>query len=552
MKDFKVLRLLDNFRKLFISIGVDYDAMRKILQVKLVMDGRRVPTVLNNSKGKNYENNESGDKNNFIRSLWMYLLLGIIMIPFVIMKSNFIFQMSFAFGIMIFMVMTSLISDFSSVLLDIRDVSIIGTKPVNSKTINMAKIIHVLSYMVMLTAVVAAPSLIASIIAQGFLFFILYLIEIILVDMFIVVLTVFLYMFILRFFDGEKLKDIINYVQIALSITLTVGYQLIGRLFDISKLTSNVVFIPKWWQYFIVPMWFGAPFELIIKGSKNINFVTFSVLSLIVPITSIIIYIKLIPAFESNLQKLSNNSEKENKKKNSFINKLSSIFCFDFEERTFFKFTSYMIKNEREFKLSVYPSLGFAIIFPFIFIFNNLRGNSLSQIAETKQYFNIYLCAFMMPTVIMMMKYSTKYKAAWIYKALPVKKISSIYKGSLKAFIVRLLIPVYIFEAIIFLVIFGIKIFPHLILVLLNMLLFTVICFKVMKKSLPFSIMAGTANKDSGLIFIPLMLLLGILAGIHYGFTFTSYGIYIYMLILILLNLFLWRKAFNISFDELN
>lgn len=543
-----MLRFLDKFKKLFISIGVDYDVMRKILQVKLVMDSRRVPTVLNNAKGKRDESKESNDKNNFIRSLWQYMLMGLILIPFVIMKNSFIFQMSFVFGILLFMVMTSLISDFSSVLLDIRDTSIIATKPVNSRTLSMAKTIHVLIYMFMLTAALTVPSLIAALPAQGFLFFILYVAEIILVDMFIVVLTVILYMIILRFFDGEKLKDIINYVQIALTITLTIGYQFIGRLFDISKITSSVVFTPRWWQYFIVPMWFGAPFELIIKRNRNIYFITFTLLALIIPIVSIIIYIKLIPAFESNLQKLSNNNENGNRNKNHIINRLSIIFCSDKEERTFFKFTSYMIKNEREFKLSVYPSIGFAIVFPFIFIFNNLRGSSFSAIAETKQYFNIYFCALMLPTALMMLKYSPKYKAAWIYKAMPVKKNASIYKGSIKAFIIRLLLPVYIIEAFIFLMIFGMKIFPHLILVFLNMMLFTVLCFKTMEKSLPFSEMAGTSNKSSGLIFIPLMFMLGGLAFIHYQCANISYGVYIYMIVLILFNLLLWKKAFNVSF----
>lgn len=543
-----MLKFLDKFKKLFISIGVDYDVMRKILQVKLVMDGRRVPTVLNNAKGKRDESKESNDKNNFIRSLWQYMLMGLILIPFVIMKNSFIFQMSFVFGILLFMVMTSLISDFSSVLLDIRDTSIIATKPVNSRTLSMAKTIHVLIYMFMLTAALTVPSLIAALPAQGFLFFILYVAEIILVDMFIVVLTVILYMIILRFFDGEKLKNIINYVQIALTITLTIGYQFIGRLFDISKIKSSVVFTPRWWQYFIVPMWFGAPFELIIKRSRNIYFITFTLLALIIPIVSIIIYIKLIPAFESNLQKLSNNNENGNRNKNHIINRLSIIFCPDKEERTFFKFTSYMIKNEREFKLSVYPSIGFAIVFPFIFIFNNLRGSSFSAIAETKQYFNIYFCALMLPTALMMLKYSPKYKAAWIYKAMPVKKNASIYKGSIKAFIIRLLLPVYIIEAFIFLMIFGMKIFPHLILVFLNMMLFTVLCFKIMEKSLPFSEMAGTSNKSSGLIFIPLMLMLGGLALIHYQCANISYGVYIYMIVLILFNLLLWKKAFNVSF----
>ena len=42
-----------------------------------------------------------------------------------------------------FMVMTSMISDFSSVLLHIRNRNILFTKPIDRKTINAAKIVHI-------------------------------------------------------------------------------------------------------------------------------------------------------------------------------------------------------------------------------------------------------------------------------------------------------------------------------------------------------------------------------------------------------------------------
>lgn len=549
MKDFKALRFLDRFRSFFEKLGVDYHIMRKILQVKLIMDGRRVPTIISDSSKKK-NNKENKDENNFMKSLWFYGLLGIIMIPFVIMGKNYIFQMSLAFGILMFMVMTSLISDFSSVLLDIRDKNIIFSKPVDNKTLSMAKIIHVLIYMLSITIAISGPALIASLVKRGVLFFIVFLLEIILMDLFIVVLTALLYLLILKFFDGEKLKDIINYVQISLSIVITVGYQLLGRLFNLVDL--NIVFSPKWWQYFIVPIWFGAPFELILKGNKSIYFIVFSILAVLVPILSIVIYVKLIPTFERNLQKLNNNSEKSKKENKRFFHGISKVVCSSKEERVFFKFASDMVKNERDFKLKVYPSLGFALIFPFIFIFNELRDRGLDSIGASKMYLNIYFCALLLPTVVMMMKYSGKYKGAWIYKTAPVKNITSIFKGTLKAFIIRLLLPIYIIESIIFTVLFGFRIFPDLIVVFLNILFFIVICFKFLKKALPFSESYEAAQQSEGLVIIPLMILLGALAGIHYLATLFVYGIYLYMVIMVIANVIIWRKAFNISWEKLN
>ncbi|WP_411682931.1 hypothetical protein [Clostridium thailandense] len=547
MKDFKVLKFLDNFRGFFEKLGVDYHIMRKILQIKLIMDGRRVPTAVG---GASKKKNEDKYENGFFKSLWIYGLIGIIMVPFVTMGKNFIFQMSFVFGMLMFMVITSLISDFSSVLLDIRDKNILFSKPVDNKTLSTAKVIHILIYMFFMTISLSGIPLVAALISHGILFFIIFVFEIILMDLFIVVLTALLYLLVLKFFDGEKLKDIINYVQIVLSITISIGYQLIGRVFEISNI--KVIFMPKWWQYFIAPIWFGAPFEVILHGNQNISFIVLSVLALVVPIISIFIYIKLIPSFERNLQKLNNNAAKVEKGNKVIYDIISKIICVSKEERTFFRFASNMMRNEREFKLKVYPSLGFSLIFPFIFMFNMLKDEGLVKLASSKVYLYIYFCALMLPTVIMMMKYSGRYKGAWIYKTMPIKNIASIFKGTLKAFIVNLLLPVYIVECLIFIYIFGMRILPDLIVVFLNMMLFTVICFRVMKKSLPFSEGFGVSGQGEGLIIIPLMLLIGALAGVHYFCTKFNCGVYIYMIVAFVMVIAAWKKAFNISVETVN
>ncbi len=540
MKEFKVLKILDFFRKVFEKMGVEYEIMRRILQIKFTMDGRKAPTVIGNTKKKDKE-----IENGFIKSLWVYVFMGIILVIFVAFGENYIFQMTFVFGIIMFMIMTSLISDFSSVLLDIRDKNVILSKPVKNITLNMAKLIHIIVYLFFVTAALVGPALIVSIWTQGIMFFLLFLVEVILIDLFIVVLTALIYLVILRFFDGEKLKDIINYVQIGLSITVTVGYQLIGRLFSFMDL--DIAFQPKWWQYFIIPVWFGSPFEVLLKNNINTHYIIFSLLALIVPVFSIYIYIKLIPTFERNLQKLNNHSSKNKGNEGKVLSWISKIICSSKEERTFFYFASRMMKNEREFKLKVYPSLGLAFVFPFIFMINGMRTMGFSEIASSNLYFHIYFCALLLPTVILMMPYSSNYKAAWIYRVMPIKELSPIFKGSLKAFLVNLLMPIYIFECIIFIGIFGFRILPDLIAVLLNIFIFTVLCFKVLKKELPFAKNFEAAQQSNGWAVIPMMLILAIMGGIHFLSQNIPLGIYIYIVLALLANIILWRRALNIS-----
>lgn len=43
------MKFLDRFKGLFERLGIDYYIMRRILQVKLTLDGRRTPTTMINS-----------------------------------------------------------------------------------------------------------------------------------------------------------------------------------------------------------------------------------------------------------------------------------------------------------------------------------------------------------------------------------------------------------------------------------------------------------------------------------------------------------------------
>lgn len=533
MDNFFVLRILDNFEWLFNKLGVDYHIMRRILQLKLVMDSRRVPTILGSSKKADEEGNS------FIKSLWIYSLMSLVVVPFVYMKINYMLQMSIVFGILMFMIMTSLISDFSGVLLDIRDKNIILSKPVENKTLSMAKTIHVLIYLFLITMSLAIIPLVTALLRQGVLFFILFLFEIIFMNLFIVALTALLYLLILKFFDGEKLKDIINYVQIGLSIAIAVGYQFIGRLFNFINL--KVVFCPKWWQYFIIPTWFAAPFELIIHNSRNVYFITFTMLGILVPVISIISYIKLMPSFERNLQKL-NNSNGKTKKENTRISKLvANIICPNREERVFFRFSLDMFNNERQFKLRVYPSLALAFIFPFIFILNDLRYSSFHAIASSKEYFNIYFCALFIPTVIMMIKHSECYKGAWIYGILPIKNFTAAIKSVIKAFVIRLLLPIYIIDSIIFTLFFGARIIPDLVIVFLNFILLTIICSKILITGLPFSQPYGTDEKSQGVVAIPIMIIVGVLCLIHFICEPLIYGLLLYGITIFIIDIIAWK-----------
>ncbi|MED3656369.1 hypothetical protein P4489_19025 [Heyndrickxia sporothermodurans] len=538
MEDFRTLKVLDRFKNVFEKMGVDYPIMRKILQVKLTMDQRRVPTIFSQSANRKKPKNTK-EVNGFIKSLWIYVLVGLFTIPFIALGNHYMFQMSIFFGITMFMVMSSMISDFSSVLLDVRDKNILQTKPISRKTISVAKFVHISIYLFFLTASIATIPMFVGLFRHGIVFFLIGIIELILINLLIVVITALLYILILRFFDGEKLKDMINYVQIGLSLALMVGYQVLIRSFEIFDF--NFVLHPQWWHVFIIPMWYAAPFEWLINGQGSSFYLLFSSLALIVPIVAFFVYLRLVPTFERNLQKLSSHSNINIKKRRKWKDTLLSYICRSKEERAFFRFASLMMKQERDFKLKVYPSLGFSFVIPFIFIFSVSRDGGYQQVASGHSYLTIYFSMIIIPTIVMMLRYSGKYKGSWIYKTLPIKDYTTLFKGTLKAFLVKLYIPVYLLLSIIFVVIYGGRIIPDLVVVLIDSFLYTMICFIVLKKAIPFSEAFETVGQSEGWKAFLLLIPIAVFAGIHFFSLSSSIGIYLNIVITFIVNLIVWK-----------
>src|SRR5699024_10178589 len=275
------LKILDLFQPVFRIFHIDYPMVRRILEMKLLMDGRRVPTVFDQStkiKG-----------NKFLQSLGLYAFYSLLLLFFLV-GDVYIFQMSILFGISMFILMSAFISDFSAVLLDIRDKTIIGTKPIDARTIGVAKLLHVLMYITMLTGAFTIIPIFFMLFIQGIRFTILFVVLMALFVLFIVALTSLIYILVLHVFDGEKLKNMINYIQIVLSIGIVIGYQLVINVFNVVGTEVHYVFHRC--NLFILLMWFAAPFEVMLNGNTETGILVLSSLSIIIPLLAIFLYYK--------------------------------------------------------------------------------------------------------------------------------------------------------------------------------------------------------------------------------------------------------------------
>lgn len=546
MKEFFILKILDLFKDIYQKLGVNYKIMRLIIQSKLVMDGRRGQNI------SSLDENNNKDKNNFFGSLIIYGIVGLFSAPIIIMDINPIIKMSLYFSFFMIMILSVFISDFSSVILDINDKDILITKGIDSKTLNAAKITHIFIYISLLSLSICGGALIASF-RYGIKFFIVLLVSIFLIDILMIIVTASMYFIILKLFSGEKLKDMINTFQIGFLLIFVIGYQFIARAFTFVDM--EFIYNPKIWNILLTPMWFGAGFN-IFSGNPPDNIIRIlSILSLVVPIISIIIYINLIPTFEYNLQKLNDNTYKSRKNKESKSYKASKFMCKNKEERVFFNFIYNVLDKDRDFKTKIYPSLAMASFMPFIMIASSYDSsgliNYMESIQNSKYYFTAYLCVLMSQTIITTLKFSSQYEASWIYDILPIKDEKSIYIGMFKSCIYKLILPIFTILSIGFLLIFKDKVIVHLLTIFAITILTSMITFKINKKELPFSSEYKNTNSGENIItMIKSMFMVLTLAIIHFIVSNSLLFTGVYFIVLSVIIKLIWKNIFYIKKDK--
>lgn len=540
MEDFFSLKILDLFRPLFEAFGVEYEKMRLIVSMKLTLDKRK--------------NNSSEDKNSLMQSVILYLVIGLVASRTIVMPIDIMTKMTVLFALIFVMLLTCFITDFSSVILDTYDRHIIGITDVKDITLNMAKIVHIIIYISIISLSISAFSILMILMAYNIGFCLLFILCMILMDFLLIMMTSVIYYLLIKIFKGEKLKDVLNLFQIFMILVFSIMYYFITS--SLSDIQINYTFSINAYDLFIPFMWFASLFSVIFYGKIQTLYIIMAILGIIVPILSILIYIKLTPAFERNLDKLEQVSynEKDSKSKKSFVSKLANKICKNNEEKSFFEFIYTNLSRDREFKTRVYPTLASGIIMPLVLLFVTYdRSISimeyLKSLSTTNNFLNIYLAVILLQNCILLLKYSKEYEASFIYDVLPISKKKNIYSAEFKVIIIKLFVPVFIIIGIPYLILFKAKFIVHLLIAFVSTIFISMGTFRVNDKSLPFSEdYAVTANTSNFLNIIKSIGFVGVAVLLHYLIILKAPYIFsvAYLILLILIMKIIWNKVFDI------
>lgn len=522
-----LLRIVFLFNFLWERLGVDTVQLEAILSTKVKMDSRRASVF--NTQGRT---SKKALKNQDWVSILVFFFIGLFFIgPLLIFQEKSTgFTLYFA-GWMVMLAMT-LITDFTEVLIDIRDNYILLPKPINDRTLTISRLLHIGIYLSKLVIAFVLPAAVFIAVKYGFLGLIIFGLQIVLGLVFVIFLVNLIYLLILRISTPQKFKEILNYLQIGFTVTIFSAYYLLPQLVNLEDYeNANILLSP--FVVFSPPSWLAGLWSLIIDGNSSLVVLILSALAIGTPfICGWLILHVLTKTFNQKLVAITQGGSGEERKSNkaskpgrveqsSWMQRLADWICNNEAEKAAFKWSWRLTARNRDYKLRVYPGFGMV---PAFFVYFALNGEGslqerLAALPESSSYLLlIYFCFLLLTTPLMSSQYSSKQIASWIFHASPLKEPGWILSGTAKAIVSKFFLPTYLLMFILGLGIWGGKVVDDFMLGFANILLLgTSILHFLQPKKIPFSDSWDNMNKGSNFTAGMLSLLLaGGLGVLHY------------------------------------
>ncbi|HMQ61533.1 MAG TPA: hypothetical protein PKE06_12745, partial [Flavilitoribacter sp.] len=195
-----IIRLL---KPLWKRLGVNYDQLKALMEARLLMETRR---------RKTWQQNKSSNSGG---SSWLiylsFFFIGGGALAAIIQFDHVGSGLTLYFLIWMVFFSVTLISDFTEVLIDVRDNYIVLPRPVNDRTISASRLMHIVIYLAGLTVPFMLPALIYMAVMFGITGVLIFIFLQLLSELMVVFGINLIYLGILRFASPARFRDMIGY-----------------------------------------------------------------------------------------------------------------------------------------------------------------------------------------------------------------------------------------------------------------------------------------------------------------------------------------------------
>lgn len=539
------------------SLGINPSQLQTILWTKCTVDDRN-PTAV--GRFGRSEKSSSPWRTNII-----LFVFGVFLALSVSTTGDLLLGYTIFFTVFIVYVALNLITNFSDILIDVRDHYLIMSRPVNDRTVSVARILHILIHISQLVIPLSIPGLLLVFYQSGILAGIVFFIDIIAATVISVFCVNIIYLVLLQFMRPEKFRDIIAYFQIALILIVFTGYNFFPKLINLVK--ANHISLANYTiSYFLPSVWL-AGLQSLSEGVFNPTIYLFSALAIITPSVCLVIVVKFLSRNYNDKMSLmgaaSENAKSKSDKKQttqnqeSVVDKISHWISNSPLEQLGFLITWKLTARMRDFKVRVYPSFGFIPIYFIYFAFFTDNDVSLTerwhQLPDTHYYlFILYILVFVSIALLMQITRSKQYKAAWIYQITSYKKPGHVLSGTLKALIIKFHLPAITVAIAFILYVWGLAPALNIALAITLMLFSTVFIAHWLVNKFPFS-QPIDREEQKGRAFKNMLYLL-VPAALGYGqYLISDYTLIIGTLTILFAigTWLLFREYKNLGWDDL-
>lgn len=495
------------------KFGIDLVHLKSILAVKLMMDDRR--TGLFN---KSRQTDKPSDFATVIMIVVAFVIGAVFLFAF--RFTDDITRLTLYFSFVMFMLCLFLIADFTHVLIDVRDNFIILPKPVTAKTFLTARILHIIIHLSRLTVPMILPGLVIIALSRGIWGAIVLVPTIFLLVLFTIFLVNTAYLAIMKLFSPERFNSIITTIQITFTIVAYAGFQLAPKFLDDDQFLETQ--LNDTGLIWLLPgFWFAGAWKMFYTLSPDATVITCALLSIVMPLSSILLVVKYFaPSFQRKLSLISTGAGQEvspdgriSRRKDTpgFLRRLSQFMTSPGVERGAFLFTWKMISRYRDFKLKVYPQIGYIAVLLVLIFYKHIKAFIFSDQQLIVDYripmlTMMYMTGFIFLAAVQYLPYSDSFKASWIFFVSPLEKPGSVISGAIKAGILKFCLPLMVVVVVPCIVLAGPVVIPNLLFGFGNVL---AVCFLISFIALdrfPFSV--ALKDDDQGLNTIRSMIML--------------------------------------------
>jgi hypothetical protein len=377
-----------------------------------------------------------------------------------------------------------------------------------------------------------------------------------------VIFTLFLsnllYLGIMRFAKGDKLKNLLMYFQVIMAILFMAIYQLSLNLFERIDF-SNISIATDWYTYIIPSTYFAGFTEMFSSLNFSTNLIVLSLIALALPPLGLFITGKyLTPIFNKKLSELEQSDKLSSQTQpRTLANFLSKLLSFNQQERSSFVMIWKLTGRERSFLQTLLPTFGYILFFMVFPFFKDFEG--FASLAETNKYFvMLYAFCFLSASIPASMSIGNNKEIGWLIRSLPIESPHRFFIGAMKSVFVRFLTPFYIAISISIIAIWGTKALVDIAVAFLVMYLTIGAAFLVSPKKHPFSSDKKSSNTGSTLgVFFLVMMSTIVLGYIHYYgaqvnrffpmILILIYGLAIYIVQTVIFKKFFTWKALDLA-----